>query len=175
MNANEFVSQFNGMEYKLKAFAMKLVNNWNDAEDLYQETAYRAFKYREMFKAETNMKAWLMTIMKNIFINDYRKKKKNRTLSDWTDTDYLINSNHHSTGNSGEVILAVEEIQELITKLDEQLATPFKMRFVGYKYQEIADELSLPLGTVKSRIFMARKELQYNLKKTSLNNRLEIY
>ncbi|MEM0991591.1 MAG: RNA polymerase sigma factor [Bacteroidota bacterium] len=166
MNANEFVSQFNGMEHILKAFAMKLSNDFNDAEDLYQETAYRAFKYREMFQSETNLKAWLMTIMRNIFINNYRKKKKNRTLSDWTDTDYLINSGTHSTGNSGEVSMAVEEIQGLIARLDNNLATPFKMRFIGYKYQEIADELSLPLGTVKSRIFMARKELQHYINKT---------
>ncbi|MEM9887536.1 MAG: sigma-70 family RNA polymerase sigma factor [Bacteroidota bacterium] len=167
MSANEFVYQFKGMEHILKAFAMKLSNDFNDAEDLYQETAYRAFKYREMFKSETNLKAWLMTIMRNVFINDYRKKKKNRTLSDWTDTDYLIDSGNHSTGNSGEVSMAVEEIQAYIAKLDSNLATPFKMRFMGYKYQEIADELSLPLGTVKSRIFMARKELQYNLSKVA--------
>ena len=116
-----------------------------------------------MFQSETNLKAWLMTIMRNIFINDYRKKKKNRTLSDWTDTDYLINSGNHSTSNIGEENMAIEEIQRVISTLDENLGVPFKMRSMGYKYQEIADELSLPLGTVKSRIFMARKELQSNL------------
>lgn len=163
MTANEFIQQFKGMEPALKAFALRLTSDVNNAEDLYQETAYRAFKYRDMFQSETNLKAWLMTIMRNIFINDYRKKKKNRTLSDWTDTDYLINSGNHSTGNVGEENMAIEEIQRVISTLDENLVVPFRMRSMGYKYQEIADELSLPLGTVKSRIFMARKELQSNL------------
>jgi RNA polymerase sigma-70 factor (ECF subfamily) len=163
MDTKNFARQFNELETILKAYALKLTSNGNDAEDLFQETAYRAFKYRHMFKSKTNLKAWLMTIMRNIFINDYRKKKKNRTLSNWTETDLLSNSNQHSTANGGELNMAVEEIQTVIDKLDNHLVVPFSMRFNGYKYQEIADELSLPLGTVKSRIFMARKALQSNL------------
>ncbi|MEM8524566.1 MAG: RNA polymerase sigma factor [Bacteroidota bacterium] len=163
MTTNDFSRQFSAMEHLLKAFALKLCSDFNDAEDLFQETAYRAFKYRNMFRDETNLKAWVMTIMRNIFINDYRKRKKNRTLSDWTNTDYLVNSGTHTTGNSGEVNMAVEEIQGVISKLDDTIGTPFRMRSMGYKYQEIADQLGLPLGTVKSRIFLARKELQRNL------------
>lgn len=167
MTAKEFSYQFNSMEHLLKAFALKLCNNLTDAEDLFQETAYRAFKYKNMFRDETNLKAWIMTIMRNIFINDYRKRKKNRTLSDWTNTDYLIDSGKHIIGNSGEVNMAVEEIQGVISRLDETIGMPFKMRSMGYKYQEIADQLGLPLGTVKSRIFLARKELQRNLSRVA--------
>lgn len=167
MTTKEFSFQFNSMEHLLRAFALKLCNDFNDAEDLLQETAYRAFKYRNMFRDETNLKAWIMTIMRNIFINDYRKKKKNRTLSDWTNTDYLLNSGKHVTGNSGEVNMAVEEIEGVISKLDDTIGQPFKMRSMGYKYQEIADQLGLPLGTVKSRIFLARKELQRNISRVA--------
>ncbi|MEM1326798.1 MAG: sigma-70 family RNA polymerase sigma factor [Bacteroidota bacterium] len=167
MDTMEFTREFYHLETILKAYALKLTSNGNDAEDLFQETAYRAFKYRHMFESKTNLKAWLMTIMRNIFINDYRKKKKNRTLSNWTETDMLSNSDRHSTGNGGEVNMAVEEIETVIARLDEHLVTPFSMRFRGYKYQEIADELSLPLGTVKSRIFMARKALQSSLSRVA--------
>jgi len=167
MTAKDFSYQLKTMEHLLKAFALKLCNDFNDAEDLFQETAYRAFKYKDMFRDETNLKAWIMTIMRNIFINDYRKRKKNRTLSDWTNTDYLINSGKHTTGNSGEVNMAVEEIEGVISKLDDIIGAPFKMRSMGYKYQEIADQLGLPLGTVKSRIFLARKELQRNLSRVA--------
>lgn len=163
MTVQEFSYQFGTMEHVLKAFAMKLCSDKFDADDLYQETAYRAFKYRGMFKSDTNLKAWLVTIMRNTFINHYRKKTKNRTLSDWTSTDFLIDSGDHTTINDAESKIAMEEIEKAIVLLDETLSVPFKMRSIGYRYQEIADELELPLGTVKSRIFLARKELQTSL------------
>ncbi len=163
MTVQEFSYQFGTMEHVLKAFAMKLCSDKFDADDLYQETAYRAFKYRGMFKSDTNLKAWLITIMRNTFINHYRKKTKNRTLSDWTSTDFLIDSGDYITINDAESKIAMEEIEKAVIKLDKTLSVPFKMRSVGYRYQEIADELELPLGTVKSRIFLARKELQTSL------------
>ncbi len=170
MTAIDFSYGFNSLEKALRAFAMKLCSNKSDADDLFQETAYRAYKNRTKFRAETNMKAWLMTIMRNTFINKYRKAKRNRTIKDWTSTDYLINSGEYSVMNHGESNVTLEEIEALIAELDQTLAVPFKMRFIGYRYQEIADELSMPIGTVKSRIFLARQELKHYLSKMTKCN-----
>lgn len=170
MTATDFSYQFDSLEKVLRAFAMKLCSNKTDADDLFQETAYRAYKNHMKFKAETNLKAWLMTIMRNTFINKYRKAKRNRTIKDWTSTDYLIDSGEYSVTNFGESNIAIEEIESMIAKLDDTLAVPFRMRSIGYRYQEIADELSMPIGTVKSRIFLARKELKYYLEKAANYN-----
>ena len=141
MSTLEFDTKFDQMTTLLHSFAYNLTKNQEDAKDLYQETAFRAMTNREKFRPGTNFKAWLFTIMKNIFINNYRKKVKANTIMDSTDYMYYINSGSTSIRNEGE-------------------SNPFLMHYRGYKYQEIADHLELPLGTVKSRIFFARKELK---------------
>jgi RNA polymerase sigma-70 factor (ECF subfamily) len=131
-----------------------------DAKDLYQETAFRAMTNREKFRPGTNFKAWLFTIMKNIFINNYRKKTKANTIMDSTDNMYYINSGSISISNGAESSIMMQELTKMIAGLDDSIKIPFLMHYQGYKYQEIADHLDLPLGTVKSRIFFARKELK---------------
>ena len=131
-----------------------------DAKDLYQETAYRALFNRDKFQPDTNFKAWMFTIMKNIFINNYRKKVKANTILDTTDNQYYLNSGVHSTTNAAEGGIMLKELNAMVSALDDSIRVPFTMHFEGFKYQEIADELQLPLGTVKSRIFFARKELE---------------
>ena len=115
---------------------------------------------RDKFQSGTNFKAWLFTIMKNIFINNYRKKVKSNTIMDGTDNQYFINSVNVSTPNRAESDIMMKELNGMVGNLDESIQVPFVMHYQGYKYQEIADELQLPLGTVKSRIFFARKELK---------------
>jgi len=132
----------------------------DDAKDLYQETAFRAVSNRDKFQKGTNFKAWTFTIMKNIFINNYRKKVKANTIMDHTDNQYYINSAAHSVGNAAEGGIMLKELNHMVECLDDTIRIPFLMHFEGFKYQEIADELGLPLGTVKSRIFFARKELK---------------
>jgi RNA polymerase sigma-70 factor (ECF subfamily) len=127
---------------------------------LYQETAFRALSNRDKFQPGTNFKAWMFTIMKNIFINNYRKKVKANTILDTTDNQYYLNSGNHSTGNAAEGEILLKELNTMVAALDDSIRVPFLMHFEGFKYQEIADELALPLGTVKSRIFFARKELK---------------
>ena len=102
----------------------------------------------------------MFTIMKNIFINNYRKKVKSNTILDTTDNQYYLNSGSHATGNAAESSILLQELNGMVEKLDDSIRIPFLMHFEGFKYQEIADELELPLGTVKSRIFFARKELK---------------
>ncbi|NJK82950.1 MAG: RNA polymerase sigma factor [Saprospiraceae bacterium] len=144
----------------LNSFAYNLTKNVEDAKDLYQETAFRAMTNREKFRPGTNFKAWLFTIMKNIFINNYRKKVKANTIMDATDNLFYINSGDTTIANDGESDIMMKELNKMIEVLDDSIKIPFLMHYRGYKYQEIADHLDLPLGTVKSRIFFARKELK---------------
>lgn len=163
MTANEFYRHFEEVTPIIQGFAYKLTNSMEEARDLYQETAYRALKNKEKFRPNTNFKAWTMTIMKNIFINAYRKKKKKNTLIDQTDNNYYINSGGPTVHNGSGSNIMMQELLGMVDALDESLRIPFLMHYQGYKYKEIAEHLDLPLGTVKSRIFFARKELKENI------------
>jgi len=160
MSQLEFYTRFDQMASLLHSFAYTLTKNVEDAKDLYQETAFRAMTNREKFRPGTNFKAWLFTIMKNIFINNYRKKTKANTIMDSTDNMYYINSGSTSISNGAQSSIMMQELTKMIAGLDDSIKIPFLMHYQGYKYQEIADHLDLPLGTVKSRIFFARKELK---------------
>lgn len=165
MSQLEFYSRFDQMSSLLHAFAYNLTKNVEDAKDLFQETAYRAMTNRDKFRPGTNFKAWLFTIMKNIFINNYRKNVKTRTIIDSTENLYYINSGAASISNGAESNIMMDELTSMVESLDESLRVPFEMHYLGHKYQEIAEALDLPLGTVKSRIFFARKELKDMIEK----------
>ncbi|RMD70952.1 MAG: RNA polymerase sigma factor, partial [Bacteroidetes bacterium] len=140
--------------------AWNLTRDREAARDLFQETACRACANLDKFRPGTNFKAWIFTIMKNIFINDYRRKKKTQTVFDDTEDLYYLNAGKQTIRNEGDANVLIEELTHMIDELDDNLRLPFMMHYEGYKYQEIADELGLPLGTVKSRIFFARQELK---------------
>jgi len=144
----------------LKPFAINLTRDTEAANDLYQETLYKALANHEKYNAGTNIKAWLFTIMRNIFINNYRRKAKQKTIFDSTPNDYLINLKQASVSNAAESGIRLKEIHKAIRDLPEIFRTPFLLYFDGYKYNEIADVLHEPLGTIKSRIHFARKLLK---------------
>ena len=144
----------------LKPFAINLTRDTEAAKDLYQETVYKALANQEKYNSGTNIKAWLYTIMRNIFINDYRRKVKQKTIFDNTANDYLINLKQSTVSNAAETDLRMKEIKTAIQQLPEIFKTPFLLYFDGYKYQEIAAALNEPLGTIKSRIHFARKLLK---------------
>lgn len=160
MSTIEFTKKFTDLKSPLNAFAYNLTKNQEDAKDLYQETAFRAISNKEKFRPGTNFKAWSFTIMKNIFINNYRKKMKKNTIIDTTDNMYFINSGATMIDNDAGRNILMDELNGMIESLDDSIKTPFMMHYTGFKYQEIADKLELPLGTVKSRIFFARKALK---------------
>ncbi|MCB0507742.1 MAG: RNA polymerase sigma factor [Bacteroidetes bacterium] len=159
MKMLNFRSQVKSATLVLKPHAVKLTRDVNDADDLIQETILRALTNEDKFQQGTNIKAWLFTIMKNIFINDYRKKVKRNTILDTTDNLHYLNSAIVTT-NAGERSFVMNDIRNALMKISHELRVPFLMHYKGYKYQEIAEQLNLPLGTVKSRIFFARKELK---------------
>jgi RNA polymerase sigma factor (sigma-70 family) len=144
----------------LKPFAINLTRDSEAANDLYQETLYKALANHDKYNAGTNLKAWLFTIMRNIFINDYRRKVKQKTILDSTPNDYLVNLKQATIQNAAESEMRVKEINKAIRQLPEIFKTPFLLYFDGYKYNEIADVLHEPLGTIKSRIHFARKLLK---------------
>lgn len=164
MTAIEFNQQLISFQNPLKYFALKLTADSEDAEDLLQETFLKALKYKDKFQDKTNLKAWLYTIMKNTFINNYRRVARKRTIMDNTDDDYFVNSTKKVSPISPESIHNHKEIMKTVELLNDECRVPFKMHFDGFKYKEIADELEMPIGTVKSRIFLARKKLTDALK-----------
>jgi len=164
MSTIEFYTKIDVLKSALNSFAYNLTKNSDDAQDLFQETAFRAISNKEKFRPGTNFKAWMFTIMKNIFINNYRKKVKANTIIDSTDNLFYLNSTSASISNDADRNILMKELEKMIDDLDVSIRKPFVQHYLGYKYQEIADELNLPLGTVKSRIFFARKELKAAIK-----------
>ena len=149
----------------LKPFAITLTRDTEAAKDLFQETLYRALANRDKYNVGTNIKAWLYTIMRNIFINNYRRKVKQNTIFDSTPNDFLLNQNQAVVANAAEVNLRLKDIQEAIHNLPGIFKNPFLLYFDGFKYHEIAEMLGEPLGTIKSRIHFARKLLKNQIQR----------
>ena len=164
MTAKEFSYSVSETTENLKPHAIKFTKDIEDANDLVQETSLKALRNYDKFKAGTNLKAWIYTIMKNLFISNYHKKKRRNTFIDSTDNlHYLNDSDDHTVENDGETKFALSDINKEIKSLNDTYRTPFLMHFRGYKYHEIADKLQLPIGTVKNRIHVARRELKKEL------------
>lgn len=155
-------SLISNTEY-LRPFAMTLTRDIESAKDLIQETIYRALANRDKYNAGTNLKAWMYTIMRNIFINDYRRKAKQNTILDSTPNDFLLDYNQVTTTNAAVETLSLKDIKEAVHQLPEIFKNPFELYFEGYKYHEISHILNEPLGTIKSRIHFARKLLKQQL------------
>ena len=170
MNAARFESKVSDSWQMLEPIAMKLTRNRDAANDLIQDTMVKAISNRDKFKRGTNLKAWLYTIMRNTFISNYHRAKRKQTIFDSTENLYFLNSNEHSIENTAVSKLIQEEIYEEIERLSDLYKVPFLMYFKGYKYQEIADVMDIPLGTVKNRIHIARKELKRKLMNRHLAN-----
>jgi RNA polymerase sigma factor (sigma-70 family) len=164
MTALEFGYQLQQYEQKLKSYALKLTTNLDDAQDLVQETMLKALKYRSKFSDGTNFGAWMHTIMKNTFINQYRRKKKRLVVTDDTENQVYLNNTRYKTDCGADHLTLHDEIKQTVNNLDEKYQAPFQLHFEGYKYHEIADQLHLPVGTVKSRIFTARNLLSTKLR-----------
>jgi RNA polymerase sigma-70 factor (ECF subfamily) len=159
MTAVEFNHQLTRLDGPLERFAMSLTMNREDTRDLLQETYLKALTYREKFIHDQNFKAWVYTIMKNIFINNYNKKIRENTTTDNTKDQYYLNKSNQTFGCNPETELSAAEIQAQIDKLRDEFRIPFQMHQDGFKYKEIADEMNLKIGTVKSRIFISRRKL----------------
>ena len=160
----EFNNELINMEDSLERFALSLTSDRDEAKDLLQETYLKALTYRDKFQEFTNLKAWAYTIMKNTFINNYRKAVRENTTVDNTKDLYYLNNSKESQLIKPDSEFSYKEISKAIEALDDEFKIPFKMHTEGFKYKEIADKLDLKIGTVKSRIFFTRKKLMESLK-----------
>ncbi|MDD2799489.1 MAG: RNA polymerase sigma factor [Bacteroidales bacterium] len=164
MTTINFTERLISLQDNLKNFAYQLTANREDAEDLLQETTLKALDNQEKYLENVNFKGWVFTIMKNIFINNYRKVVRNQTIIDQTEDLYHLNLPQESGFDTPDGSYSVKEIMKAINGFSDEYKIPFTMHVAGFKYQEIADKMSLPIGTVKSRIFFARQRLQETLK-----------
>ena len=159
-----FKKRLLGLQGNLLNFAFQLTTNKEAAQDLVQDTTLKVLDNEEKYVDNVNFKGWVFTIMRNIFINNYRRQVRSATVVDSTEDLYHLNASQESGLSTPEGSFAAQEISEAINSFTDEYRVPFNMYIAGYKYSEIAEKMSLPLGTVKSRIFFARKRLQGMLK-----------
>ncbi len=163
MTTLEFSYSLNKASGSLKPFALRLTRDADDANDLLQDTILKAFSNKEKFAEGTNLKAWLYTIMRNTFITNYQRAVRRGTFVDTTENLHYLNSGSQAIENGAFGAFTMKDIRVAIDRLDDVYKTPFEMFFRGFKYHEIADELRIPIGTVKNRIHIARKLLKGDL------------
>jgi RNA polymerase sigma-70 factor (ECF subfamily) len=163
MNNQKFRDEIISMHGKLNHFALSLTCNIDDAKDLVQETYLKVLSSEDKYEDNTNLKAWMLTIMRNTFINNYRRQKRNNeVMSDNIDLSFLGTRALQSSQKT-DTNYYVKEINKQINNINDEQRIPFEMFLDGYKYKEIADKMNISLGTVKSRIFFTRRKLQNNL------------
>ena len=164
MNTYSFRKDLLAVQEELLRFAYKLTADREEANDLLQETSLKALDNEDKYEPDTNFKGWMYTIMRNIFINNYRKIVREQTFVDQTDNLYHLSMPKDSGFASTEGAYDLKEMHRIVNSLPRDYKVPFSMHVSGFKYREIAERLGLPLGTVKSRIFFTRQKLQEELK-----------
>ena len=158
--SKNFETKLIALQNNMLNFAYQLTSNRDDAYDLLQDTTLKALDNEDKYVENTNFKGWVFTIMRNIFINNYRKGARTATVIDQTEDLYHLNLPQESGFSTPDGSMAVNEINAAIDSFSDDFRIPFSMHVAGYKYNEIAEHMGLPLGTVKSRIFFARQRLQ---------------
>ena len=164
MSTQTFQATLSAVQDNLLNFAYLLTSNRDDAYDLLQDTTLKVLDNEDKYVDNVNFKGWVFTIMRNLFINNYRKMVRSNTVVDHTDDLYHLSLPQNSGFETPEGALATKEIHQLIDSFPSDLRVPFSMHLAGYKYTEIAEATGYPLGTIKSRIFFARKRLQQELR-----------
>lgn len=164
MNSVTFTNELVCAQDELLRFAYKLTADQEDANDLRQETSLKALDNEDKYEPQTNFKGWIYTIMRNIFINKYRRDVREQTFVDTTDSHYHLNNPHAAAPENTETAYDLREMHRVVNALPKAYRIPFSMHVAGFKYREIAEKMALPIGTVKSRIFFTRQRLQQELK-----------
>ena len=162
MSTQDFNNRLLNMESSLNYFALSLTRDNDKAKDLVQDTFVKAIQYREKYTSDNNIKAWLFTILRNTYLNQITKLSSKNTINDESEDSYIIKNTLHQKEDA-ESTMNTNDIQSSIKNLNDEYRVPFQLFLDGYKYKEIAEEINLPIGTVKSRIFFARKILMESL------------
>lgn len=159
-----FRERLMGLQSNLLNFAYQLTTSREAAQDLVQDTTLKVLDNESKYVDNVNFKGWVFTIMRNTFINNYRRQVRNATVVDNTQDLYHLNLSQESGLDTPDGTVAAKEISKAINSFSDEYREPFTLFIAGYKYNEIAEKMNLPLGTVKSRIFFARRRLQTMLK-----------
>lgn len=168
MNQSQFTCELLELKNKLYYYAISLTSAPDQADDLLQDTLLKVLIFRDKFREDTNFKAWVYTIMKNTFINDYRRNVKTRNIFDNSNHDFFTMLSKDEVYPAPDSLYITYEIHKTIDALKDEFRIPFNLFLEGYRYKEIAEQLDLPLGTVKSRIFFTRKKLLRSLSEHSI-------
>lgn len=144
---------------KFQHYTLNFTKNQDEREDLLHDTIFKALRYRSNYKHESNFKSWVYTIMKNTYINEYRKSMRWSPIQNKETSELILNTQFSNAEDPIENI-SKNEIQKAIATLKDNLKEVFKFYLEGYKYIEIAKMLHIPIGTVKSRIRLARLDLR---------------
>lgn len=161
-NNNFFEGKLIDLQVSMMNFALNLTSNKEEAKDLLQETTLRVLDNKEKYYENINFKGWVFTIMRNVFVNNYHRivRIRNQTMIDQTEILCQLNKFQNYGSHTPENDFVTTEISNVINSVSDEYRIPFSMYVSGYKYEEIAQRFKMPIGTVKSRIFFARKRLQ---------------
>ena len=161
---DKLTSKIVGMESELRHFALKLTADQDSANDLVQDCMLKALDNKEKFVHAQNFKGWMYTIMRNLFINNYRRVTREMSMMDDSYSIGRQNLLEVEDGERFEYACDLKELHKVINAIPESMRKPFLMYVAGFKYNEIAEKMGLPIGTIKSRLFFVRKRLQKELK-----------
>jgi RNA polymerase sigma factor (sigma-70 family) len=163
IKAADITKEIISLSPALRTFTLHFTRNREESNDLVQDTLLKALTYKDKFRENTNLKGWLFTIMRNTFINNYRRSQRTRTGKQEPKEFHQLNVEDKHTFNRPDATFEYQDIWKNVNGIKDEFLIPFKMYTSGYKYEEIAQHLSIPIGTVKNRIFHARKEIQKKL------------
>lgn len=164
MNTVTFNNMISDYRPSLMQSALKFTQNYDDAGDLVQDTLIKAIRYEDKYEEGTNLRGWLFTIMRNTFINNYRALTRRTAVMVQNVDPWSFPVTEQTSKNQGEGKFTMEDITKAMSQLEPVHSVPFLRYFEGYKYHEIAEELDIPIGTVKTRIHVARRLLKSSLK-----------
>ncbi|MDD2635351.1 MAG: sigma-70 family RNA polymerase sigma factor [Bacteroidales bacterium] len=162
MSTQDFNTRLMSYENSLSYFALSLTRDSETAKDLVQDTYLKAIQYRDKYTLDNNIKAWLFTILRNTYLNQVTRLSYKNSVKDDSEDSYIIKNTLPENENA-ESLINTKDITSEINSLGKEYRIPFQMFLDGFKYKEIAEEIDLPIGTVKSRIFFARKILMERL------------
>ena len=163
MTSDNLMKRVLAYDDRLRQFAAYLAHNQYDAEDLLQDTYLKVMQNAERYSENTNLKAWVFTIMRNTFINGYRRKQRSRVTTDESYDNVQFTSTATASTDAADLPLYVSEITTAISSMKDNQREALELYIDGFKYHEIADQLNISIGTVKSRIFFARQKLMTTL------------
>jgi len=163
MTLVEFTAEVGRIAPELRSLTYRFTKDRDESKDLVQDTLLRALHYRRLYRRDTNLKGWLFTIMRNIYINNFNKTRLERATRDRTRDLPFLNIADDYTYRCPDGSAIMDEMWKEVNSIRKELREPFTMHLAGYLYEDIAEKLKIPLGTVKSRIFHARKEIQKKL------------